>query len=122
MKKAFLERNQWIIFRSVIQDDILDRCDGVLLASKPATKKGTTGWAKFPGMQRTKLPAIKQPFLTCLQNNSSPHQHTTGEHDGHCLKLIDASSKCTQKQICEEVSRILKHNEVDLQNSLFAFH
>ena len=121
MKNAFLERNQWIIFRSVLQDDILDQCDGMLLASKPATKKGTTGWAKFPGMQRTKLPPIKQPFSICLQSDTSPHQHSVGEHSGHCLKLLDANSKCMQKQICEEVSSILP-NQIDIHSTLFTFH
>jgi len=104
MKKAFLERNQWTIFRSLIQDNFLDRCDGVLLASKPATKKGTTGWAKFPGRQRKESLPPQPPFFTCLQSNTSPHEHYAGHHSGHCLKLIDVTSKDIQDQISKEAS------------------
>jgi len=96
MKKLFLERNQWLIFRSTIQDDILDGCEGALLASKPATKKGTTGWAKFPGKQRKK-PLPPQPlFYACLKGNTPPHKHSPGHHSGYCLKLLDVTSKDEQ--------------------------
>jgi len=108
MKKAFLERNQWTIFRSVIQDDVLDRMDGALIATKPATKKGTTGWAKFPGIQRQKLPRIEPPFLACLLSDVPPHQHSAKQHRGHCLKTID-DTKVMQNRISREVSLILKN-------------
>ena len=107
MKKAFLERNQWTIFRSVIQDDVLDRRDGSLIATKPATKKGTTGWSKFPGMQRKQLPPIKPPFLTCLLSDTPPHQHTAKEHSGYCLKTVNVT-KHMQNRISREVSLILR--------------
>ena len=109
MKKAFLERNQWIIFRSVIQDDVLDECEGILLASKPATKKGTTGWAKFPGKQRGSLVTTKRPFLTCLQSNTLPHEHNAGDHSGYCLKLIDVTRKDMRDKISHNISLILKN-------------
>jgi len=108
MKKAFLERNQWIIFRSVIQDDVLDECEGALLASKPATKKGTTGWAKFPGKQRGNSVTTERPFLTCLQSNTLPYEHNTGDHSGYCLKLIDVTRKDMQDKISHNISLILK--------------
>ena len=108
MKKAFLERNQWTIFRSVIQDDVLDRRDGSLIATKPATKKGTTGWSKFPGMQRQQLPPIKPPLLTCLLSDTPPHQHTARQHSGYCLRTIDVT-RHMQNRISREVSLILKN-------------
>ena len=108
MKKAFLERNQWTIFRSVVQDDVLDRRDGGLIVTKSATKKGTTGWAKFPGMQRQQLPPIQPPFLTCLLSDTPPHQHTSRQHSGYCLKTINIT-KAMQNRISREVSLILKN-------------
>ena len=109
MKKAFLERNQWIIFRSVIQDDVLDGCDGVLVASKPATKKGTTGWAKFPGKQRRSSVTTEHPFLTCLQSNTLPHEHSAGDHNRYCLKLIDVTRKDMRDKMSRNISLILKN-------------
>ena len=111
MKKAFLERNQWIIFRSVMQDDVLDGCDGVLVASKPATKKGTTGWAAFPGKQRKKSLSPQPPLFSCLQSNTPPHEHYAGQHSGYCLKFIDVTSKNIQNQISKEVSLIVQTDD-----------
>ena len=108
MKKLFLERNQWLIFRSTIQDDILDGCEGALLASKPATMKGTTGWAKFPGKQRRSYTNIERPFLMCLQSSSLPQEHSAGDHSGYCLNLVDVTRKDMQDKISRKISYILK--------------
>ena len=108
MKKAFLERNQWTMFRAVVQDDVLDRKGGALIATKPATKKGTTGWAKFPGTQRKQLPPIEPPFLACLLSSIPLHQHTGRQHGGYCLRTIGVTENM-QKKISREVSHILRN-------------
>lgn len=83
MKKAFFKRNQWTIFQSLIQDNILDRCNGVLLASKPATIKRHHRMGKIlSGKQRKESLPLQPLFFTCLQSSTSPHEHYAGHHSG----------------------------------------
>ena len=54
LNRTFLEHNQWKQFKQLTVTDALDRQKGTLYAVKAATKKGTSGAAIFPGVQRLK--------------------------------------------------------------------
>ena len=75
LNRVYLESCQWKSFKHLTISDTLDRLRGCLYAAKPATSKGTSGPAVFPGVVKKEvLPPLKQNCLFCDNVVSVPTQ------------------------------------------------
>ncbi|XP_065892602.1 uncharacterized protein [Dysidea avara] len=91
LQRTYVERIQWLQYRSAIYCDVIDEKYGCPLASKPASAKGTSGWSKFPGIQTNKRKEkTKEPFSDCLGSSVPVHLHRSDTHGGWCLKRLPA--------------------------------
>ena len=75
---------RWLQYRSAVCSDVLDWKRNHLIATKPASKKGISGWTRIQTKKNHN--GSHQAFPDCLSSSIPIHLHTQDTHTGRCLK------------------------------------
>lgn len=75
---------RWVQYRSDVYHNVIDEKNNCLIAIKPASQKGASGWTRSQSAKTTN--EGHQMFPECLSSSLPIHLHTRGTHAGRCLK------------------------------------